>query len=104
MLQIFFVGIGGFIGATLRYIINAYVQQFNKGLFFPWGTLTVNLLGCLLIGILLQLNETQQIFSPEIKNLIFIGILGSLTTYSTFSSDAINLLLAQRYVASMLYM
>jgi len=103
MLQIFIVGIGGFIGASLRYVINAYIQQFNKGLFFPWGILTVNLLGCFLIGVLFQLNEIQEIFSPEIKNLVFIGILGSLTTYSTFSNDIINLFLAHRYVASLCY-
>jgi len=98
------IGMGGFVGASLRFIISTKVQQLNTGAFFPWGTLTVNLLGCLLIGILFQLNETCQIFSPEIKHFIFIGILGSLTTYSTFSNDSLNLILDQRYVASAIYM
>jgi CrcB protein len=94
---------GGFVGATLRFVISTYVQQLNKGLFFPWGTLTVNLLGCLIIGLLLQLNESWQIFSPEVKRFIFIGLLGSLTTYSTFSNDALNLIMEHRYVVSMIY-
>jgi len=101
--QLLIIGMGGFVGATLRFVISTYVQQLNKGLFFPWGTLTVNLLGCLIIGLLLQLNESWQIFSPEVKRFIFIGLLGSLTTYSTFSNDALNLIMEHRYVVSMIY-
>jgi len=102
--QLLVIGMGGFVGATLRFIISTHVQQLNKGFFFPWGTLTVNLLGCLIIGLLLQLNESWQVFSPEVKNFIFIGLLGSLTTYSTFSNDAFNLLIEHRYMVSMVYM
>jgi len=101
--QILIIGTGGFVGATLRFIISTQVQQLNKGLFFPWGTLSVNLLGCFLIGALFQLNESLNIFSPEIKSFIFIGILGALTTYSTFSNDALNLLTDERYLASFIY-
>ncbi|MBF0451105.1 MAG: fluoride efflux transporter CrcB [Candidatus Magnetomorum sp.] len=103
MLQIWIVGLGGFIGATLRFVISTQVQQLNKGLFFPWGTISVNLLGCLIMGILIQLNDIQHFFSPEMKSFVFIGILGALTTYSTFSNDALNLILDQRYGASLLY-
>lgn len=98
-----FIGMGGFIGAISRYMISSQVQQLNKGIFFPWGTVSVNLLGCLMIGILIQLNESFYTFSPEIKNFIFIGILGALTTYSTFSNDTMNLILDQRYMTSMVY-
>ena len=101
--QFVVIGMGGFVGALLRFVISTHVQQLNKGLFFPWGTLTVNLLGCFIMGILIQLNESWQLFSPEVKSFIFIGLLGSLTTYSTFSNDAINLLIDQRYVVSMIY-
>jgi len=104
LLQLFIIGMGGFVGAILRFVISAHVQQLNKGLFFPWGTLTVNLLGCLIMGILIQLNESWQFFSPEVKNFIFVGLLGSLTTYSTFSNDALNLFIEHRYAASMIYM
>jgi CrcB protein len=101
--QMLFIGMGGFIGAISRYMISSQVQQLNKGIFFPWGTVSVNLLGCLMIGILIQLNESFYTFSPEIKNFIFIGILGALTTYSTFSNDTMNLILDQRYMTSMVY-
>jgi CrcB protein len=104
LIQLFIIGMGGFVGATLRFVISTHIQQLNKGLFFPWGTLSVNLLGCLIMGILIHLNESLQIFSPEIKSFIFIGLLGSLTTYSTFSNDALNLFIENRYMASMIYM
>jgi CrcB protein len=103
-IQIIIIGMGGFVGAVLRFIISTHVQQMNKGLFFPLGTLTVNLLGCLIMGFLIQLNESWHLFSPEIKSFIFIGMLGSLTTYSTFSNDALNLFIEHRYTASMIYM
>jgi CrcB protein len=103
-IQIVIIGMGGFVGAVLRFIISTHVQQMNKGLFFPWGTLTVNLLGCLIMGLLMQLNESCHLFSPEIKSFIFIGMLGSLTTYSTFSNDALNLIIEHRYMASTIYM
>jgi len=104
ILQLFVIGMGGFVGAILRFVVSTHIQQLNKGLFFPWGTLTVNLLGCLLMGGLIHLNESWQIFSPEIKSFILIGLLGSFTTYSTFSNDALSLIMNHRYMASMVYM
>jgi CrcB protein len=104
LFQLLIIGMGGFVGATLRFIISSHVQQLNKGLFFPWGTLTVNLLGCLIIGFLIQLNESWHPFSNEVKSFILVGLLGSLTTYSTFSNDAFNLLIEHRYMTSMIYM
>jgi len=104
IIQLIVIGMGGFTGAILRFVISTHVQQLNKGLFFPWGTLSVNLLGCLFMGILIHLNESLQIFSQELKGFIFIGLLGSLTTFSTFSNDALNLLIEHRYMASMIYM
>jgi CrcB protein len=103
-IQIVIIGMGGFVGAVLRFVISTHVQQMNKGLFFPWGTLSVNLLGCLMMGLLIQLNESLHLFSPEIKSFIFIGMLGSLTTYSTFSNDALNLMFEHRYMTAMFYM
>jgi CrcB protein len=90
--KIFLIGSGGFIGAVLRYVISGYVQEWTKRIDFPYGTLVVNLVGCLFIGLLSQLSETRGLFSAESRLFVFIGVLGSFTTFSTFSKETINLL------------
>jgi len=79
-----YIGIGGFIGAVLRFIISGWVQRIF-GSFFPYGTLSVNVLGSLLIGFLVMLFE--DMISPEWKALAVTGLLGALTTFSTFSYE-----------------
>lgn len=92
MVNFLFIGLGGFFGAVLRYAVSDFVQNWSKVTHFPFGTLAVNLLGCLLIGALAQLGEARDIFSPEATSLIFLGFLGAFTTFSTFSSDSVNLM------------
>lgn len=84
------IGLGGFVGAILRYALSGFVQGWSKAQ-FPFGTLAVNLLGCLLIGALSQVAETRDFFTPETTSLVFLGFLGAFTTFSTFSSDSFNL-------------
>lgn len=86
------IGLGGFFGAILRYAVSDFIQHQSKASHFPFGTLAVNLLGCLLIGALAQLGESRDIFSPEASSLIFLGFLGAFTTFSTFSNDSLNLM------------
>ncbi len=85
------IGAGGFLGAVLRYLLSTYVQNWTKLTQFPIGTLAVNILGCLFIGVLAQLAEARDIFTPEASAFIFLGFLGAFTTFSTFSSDSFNL-------------
>jgi CrcB protein len=54
---------------------------------FPYGTLAVNIIGCFLIGLLSGISESHQIFSPEMRLLIFVGFLGGFTTFSTFGYE-----------------
>ncbi len=86
------IGMGGFIGATLRYTLSGLVQSLSKSTQFPFGTLAVNLVGCLLIGALSYLAESYNTFSPETHSLVFLGFLGAFTTFSTFSSESLTLL------------
>jgi CrcB protein len=87
-----FVGVGGFIGSILRYWTSGWVQQLTGSAAFPFGTLAVNTLGCLVIGFLSQLAETRGVFTPETRALVFVGVLGGFTTFSTFSNETWNLL------------
>lgn len=89
MTNILLVGVGGFIGSILRYLVGGYFQGFAKS--FPLGTLVVNVLGCFVIGLLAQLAESRGAFSNETRAFIFIGILGGFTTFSSFGNETINL-------------
>ncbi len=87
-----FVGAGGFIGSVLRYWVSGVVQQNANNPSFPFGTLAVNLIGCLVIGFLSQLAEVRGVFTPEARAFVFVGILGGFTTFSTFGNETMNFL------------
>jgi len=84
-------GIGGFVGSILRYSVSGFVQDLSRSIDFPYGTLAVNLIGCLAIGFLSQLAETRGYFTAETRTLVFIGVLGGFTTFSAFSNETMNL-------------
>lgn len=87
MIKLIWIGAGGFIGAVSRYAVSGlFYKIFGKG-WFPYGTLAVNIIGCLLIGFLSGLTENRQLFNPELRLMIFIGILGGFTTFSTFAFE-----------------
>ena len=92
MTKILLVGVGGFLGSVLRYLVSGYIQQVTKSALFPYGTLAVNLIGCFIIGFLSQLAESRGLFTPESRALLFVGFLGGFTTFSTFSNESVNLL------------
>jgi len=87
---IILIGIGGFIGAILRYTIGGWVQ--DNFVSFPFGTLTVNILGSFFLGLVMYLSEYQGIFNEETRVFLTIGILGAFTTLSTFSYESFRLL------------
>ncbi len=87
-----FVGTGGFMGAVLRYWLSGFIQQLSNSNLFPIGTLGVNFLGCLVIGFLSELAEEHGLFTGEARALVFVGVLGGFTTFSTFSNETMNLL------------
>ena len=89
------VGIGGFIGAVLRFTLSGWVQKATAST-FPFGTLSVNILGSFLIGFLF-LYFQQVNFSPTQKALLITGLLGALTTFSTFSLDTVLLMQNEFY-------
>ena len=90
--RVLLAGVGGFIGSVLRYLLSGFVQQVTQNFAFPYGTLVVNLIGCLAIGILSELAKARGIFTVESRVFVFVGILGGFTTFSTFGNETINLL------------
>lgn len=104
MRNLFFIGIGGFCGAVLRYLISGGVQKWSQSVDFPYGTLAVNLIGCLLIGMLTRLDEMRSLLSPEMRFFILIGMLGAFTTYSTFGNEAMTLINDRRFNLAVVYL
>ena len=103
MRNLIIIGLGGFCGAILRYLVGGGIQKWSSSVDFPHGTLMVNLLGCLLIGMLTRLDEVRSVLSPEMRYFILIGLLGAFTTYSTFSNEAVNLINDRRFDLAVLY-
>lgn len=88
------VALGGALGALGRYVLSTGLQtrlQGWTGVGFPWGTLGVNLLGCLLLGVFFALVQRQDL-PGELQALLAVGVLGSFTTFSTFSLETVELL------------
>ncbi len=89
--KILMVGLGGFIGASLRYVSGLVVGRFTSQTAFPYETFVVNMVGCLLIGFLAGLADTRELFNETSRVFVFTGILGAFTTFSTFSHDTVGL-------------
>ncbi len=90
MNNILFVALGGSIGAVFRYLISLFmIQLFGSG--FPFGTLAVNIIGSFFMGIIYALGQVSHL-SPELKALVGVGLLGALTTFSTFSNETLLLI------------
>lgn len=84
---IFTVGFGGFLGSVLRYLTSVWVQDLSGSSDFPFGTLAVNVLGCLLLGFLKGLSDNLGFFSDATRMFLFFGVLGGFTTFSTFALE-----------------
>lgn len=85
------IGSGGFIGAVLRSYLNGVISH-RLPHDLPFGTLGVNLLGSFIMGVLVAYFMYSTFFTPHMKSFLTTGILGALTTYSTFAIESFLLL------------
>lgn len=100
-LPFFYVGLGGLIGAIMRYAISLCLQQ--HAIVLPYGTLIANLIGCFTIGIITQMTENTQALSPEARLLLATGFCGGLTTLSSMIFEFAQLLREGELVYSFIY-
>ena len=92
MQNVFLVGIGGFIGSIMRYLVTIWSDSLFQEISFPLGTLIANISGCLVLGFLNGWAESHQFFTAQIRLFMFVGILGSYTTFSTFSYETVKMM------------
>jgi fluoride exporter len=84
------VGVGGFVGSVLRYWMSGLAQSAVPTTVFPIGTLMVNVVGCLAIGVISELAEARGFLTPDMRALLVVGLLGGFTTFSAFANESVN--------------
>ncbi len=102
MKEILLVGLGGFAGSVARYLVsklNITWQVFA----IPMGTLTVNVLGSLIIGILVGLSVKSNLVSTELRLLLMVGFCGGFTTFSSFTNENLMLMQNGQFLTVILY-
>lgn len=95
------IGVAGLVGTLLRYWVSGYVAR-QHGETFPWGTIAVNLIGCLVTGTVFFLTEERSLLSPTVRSVILIGLLGGFTTFSSYGLQTFTLLRDGEYSLAML--
>jgi len=90
MQKTIFIALAGLVGTLLRYWLSGFVAR-KYGETFPWGTMAVNLLGCLVTGAVFFLSE-RFLVSPTVRTVILIGLLGGFTTFSSYGLQTFTLL------------
>ncbi|MDO8494731.1 MAG: fluoride efflux transporter CrcB [Deltaproteobacteria bacterium] len=86
------VGFGGFLGAVLRYKLGGFVLHHSENWRLPLGTLLVNVVGCLVLGLITGALEKHEVLKPELSLFIITGVLGGFTTFSAFGFETFYLL------------
>ena len=104
MLNFLFVAIGGSIGASLRYFAYLFFKNYLLSNYLFLSTLLVNIVGSFLIGYAIMLMETKNLSEDFIRYFLIIGVLGSFTTFSTFSIESVDLLLSKKFFNAFSYM
>lgn len=99
---LFIVGLGGGIGSAFRYLTSVLSDKYIQNS-FPWATFLVNVIGCLIIGILIGFFAKQQVENPALKLLFVTGFCGGFTTFSAFALENIKLFQSGNTLLALLY-
>jgi len=101
-LPFLWIALGGAAGAVCRYGLTETIQKW-LGTGFAWGTITVNLLGSFLIGLMFHAIATTGHLPHEVRFVVVVGFLGAFTTFSTFSLENVNFIRDGQYTTAALY-
>lgn len=102
MLKLLFIAGGGGVGAVLRFVIAGWGQRLVPGV-FPLGTLLVNVMGCLAIGLVAAVFAGPALVREEYRLALLVGLLGGFTTFSTFGYETLQLLTDREWGSAALY-
>ncbi|HEY5535675.1 MAG TPA: fluoride efflux transporter CrcB [Ignavibacteria bacterium] len=102
MKQLLIVGFGGFIGSIARFLVSKLNLHWHF-LSIPMGTLTVNVLGSLIIGFLAGVSAKSEIISPAMRLFLMVGICGGFTTFSSFTNENLTLMQNGQFFSVLLY-
>jgi fluoride exporter len=94
------VGIGGFFGAVVRYVVDGWVSQATRAT-YPWGTFAINLSGSFLLGVLFAAAVERAALPAEIRPPVMIGFIGAYTTFSTWMLESSRLIEDGAYLAAL---
>lgn len=90
MERLLWICLAGAVGSGTRYLVTVWAGE-RFGTTFPWGTFVVNVVGCFLIGLIMELALNLSTFPPNLRFALVTGFLGGLTTYSSFSFETVKL-------------
>ena len=90
MIRLGVIALGGALGAVARYVLAGFVHRFMPAS-FPYGTFAVNVIGCLLFGVVIGIGDQRFVIGPTARAFLLIGVLGGFTTFSSFTFETIQL-------------
>lgn len=102
MKQLLLVGLGGFIGSVLRFMVSK-LNLYWYFLSIPMGTLTVNIIGSFVIGILAGISAKSEILSCDFRLFLMVGVCGGFTTFSSFSNENLMLMQNGQFLSAIIY-
>ena len=99
----FWVAMGGAIGAAARYALSSWLLPYSLSSKFPWPTFAVNVLGCLMAGVLMAVMSKYEWNTPGVRLFLLTGVLGGFTTFSAFGLETFELIRRGEPAMALLY-
>jgi CrcB protein len=100
--DIFLVFVGGGAGSTIRFLLGRGVNTMHSH-HFPFGTLTVNIVACLILGLVVGIADHRQLMSPTARLFWTVGFCGGFSTFSTFSAETLTLIQNGFHLSTIIY-